>query len=110
MINSQWTSPAGDFHGLTFYPRGNVPTGYVRAVKRDQLAHVRASFGGGPDGKPGMRYAFPYTRSGERHGAYANLQPVKIPGGRDEYYTTEDVSCGRCRPTCGTSRSSSADR
>ncbi|WP_168211431.1 S8 family peptidase [Actinosynnema sp. ALI-1.44] len=92
MINTQWMTPSGDFYGLTFYPRGNVPTGYVRAVKREQLAHVRASFGGGPESKPGLRYAFPYTHSGERYGAYANLQPVKVPGGRDEYYTTEDVS------------------
>nr|WP_052478841.1 S8 family serine peptidase [Kibdelosporangium sp. MJ126-NF4]CEL20899.1 peptidase S8 and S53, subtilisin, kexin, sedolisin [Kibdelosporangium sp. MJ126-NF4]CTQ98296.1 peptidase S8 and S53, subtilisin, kexin, sedolisin [Kibdelosporangium sp. MJ126-NF4] len=92
MVNTQWVNPVGDFYGLAFYPGGSFPTGFVRAVKRDQLAHVRTSFGGGPQGKTGMRYVYPRDRSGEGHGAYASLVPVKLPSDRNEYYTTEGVS------------------
>ncbi|MCE7009716.1 S8 family serine peptidase [Kibdelosporangium philippinense] len=91
-INSQWDTPSGDYHGLAFYQNGVFPTGYTKAVKKESLAHVHGTFAATVPGKTGLRYAFPYPKFGLGPGAWATLLPVKLPGDRHEYYTTEDAA------------------
>ncbi|SMD23716.1 Subtilase family protein [Kibdelosporangium aridum] len=91
-INTQWDTPAGDYYGLAFYQHGSMPTGFTKAVKKETLAHVHGTFGATVPGKSGLRYAFPYPKFGTGPGAWAVLLPVKLPGERNEYYTTEDAA------------------
>ncbi|ONI79436.1 hypothetical protein ALI144C_26875 [Actinosynnema sp. ALI-1.44] len=91
-INTQWDNPSGEYYGVAFYQNGTVPTGFTRVVKKENLAHVHGSFGATVPGKSGLRYAFPYPKFGEGPGAWAALLPVKLPGDRNEYYSTEDVA------------------
>nr|CEL14651.1 peptidase S8 and S53, subtilisin, kexin, sedolisin [Kibdelosporangium sp. MJ126-NF4]CTQ96720.1 peptidase S8 and S53, subtilisin, kexin, sedolisin [Kibdelosporangium sp. MJ126-NF4] len=91
-VNTQWDTPTGEYYGLAYYQYGTIPTGFTRAPKKDQLAHVHASFGSPAADRSGLRYAFPYPKFGEGPGAWATLLPVKLPGDRTEYYSTEDTA------------------
>ncbi|WP_157233020.1 S8 family peptidase [Kibdelosporangium phytohabitans] len=91
-INTQWDNPGGEYYGLAFYQNGTIPTGFTRTVKKENLAHVHGTFGATVPGKSGLRYAFPYPKFGDGPGAWAALLPVKLPGDRNEYYSTEDVA------------------
>ncbi|CAM4019715.1 S8 family serine peptidase [Kibdelosporangium persicum] len=91
-INTQWNTPAGEYYGLAFYQNGSMPTGFTKAVKKESLAHVHGTFHATVPGKAGLRYAFPYPKFGQGPGAWAALLPAKLPGERDEYYTTEDTA------------------
>ncbi|MBP2330857.1 subtilisin family serine protease [Kibdelosporangium banguiense] len=89
-LNTQWANPKGDYYGLAFYNDGSMVTGFTRAVKQSDLAHVHATFGATVPDRPGLRYAFPYPKYGQGPGAWAVLLPVKLPGERNEYYTAGD--------------------
>jgi subtilisin family serine protease len=90
-INTQWEAANGDYYGLAWYNEGSLPTGFTRVVKKDQLAHVHGSFGATVPGRSGLRSAFPLPKFGYG-GGWAVLLPVKLPGDRNEYYTTENSS------------------
>jgi subtilisin family serine protease len=89
-LNTQWENAKGDYYGLNFFHDGTFVTGFTRAVKQSELAHVHATFGSTVPDRPGLRYAFPYPKFGQGAGAWAVLLPVKLPGERNEYYTTGD--------------------
>jgi subtilisin family serine protease len=90
-VNTQWTGANGDYFGLAWYETGALPTGFVRVVKKEALAHIHATFATPVPGRPGLRAAFPSPKFGQGPGGWSVLLPVELPGDRDEYYTADEA-------------------
>ncbi len=88
-VNTQWSGANGEYYGLAWYEYGTFPAGFTRTVKKEDLAHVHATFGATAPGRSGLRSAFPYPKFGDGNGGWAILQQVGLPGDRHEYYTPD---------------------
>ncbi|GAA2996083.1 hypothetical protein LV75_002444 [Actinokineospora diospyrosa] len=89
-VNTQWTTPAGDFYGLAWFPRGTVPTGFTKVVRREDLATVHADLNLQVPGDAGIRQASPNVRSEDLLTAGAVLD-LPLPTTRTEYYNFDDT-------------------
>ncbi|MCE6999852.1 S8 family serine peptidase [Saccharothrix sp. S26] len=92
-IGSQFEGrPAGDArvsYRFAWIERGRVPTGFVRAPAKRDLAEVRTRFGPGPAGD---EFAHGGNASGPSGGGgWAVLFPVRPGGSAVDYVTTADV-------------------
>ncbi|MBP2329005.1 subtilisin family serine protease/ethanolamine utilization microcompartment shell protein EutS [Kibdelosporangium banguiense] len=92
VVSTQWTNPKGDYFGLGFHHAGAMVTGFTKTVKQEDLAHVHATFGAAGPVLPSYRYAVPHSKSVDGPSTWTRLLPVTLPGERNEYYTTEDLS------------------
>ncbi|OLF05309.1 hypothetical protein BU204_37220 [Actinophytocola xanthii] len=87
-VNTQWFAEDGSFYGLSWFPAGEVPTGFEKAVQQRDLATVRADLGAAAEGLGGIRVAFPLPREGVAFVVGVGTD-VPLPSTRTEYYTTE---------------------
>jgi subtilisin family serine protease len=87
-VNTQWFAEDGSFYGLSWFPEGELPTGFERVVRQRDLATLRAEWGPGPEGMPGGRSVVPWPAEG---GAFVAsvITDLPVPGMRTEYVTTE---------------------
>ncbi|MET7667801.1 S8 family peptidase [Micromonospora luteifusca] len=92
-VDTQWLAANGDYYGLAWYPEHTWPTGFTRIVSKSELAHVHARFGSALPSRTGLRsLSGTPTRATQDMGVFAVLLPVSLPGERDEYLTTENVT------------------
>jgi hypothetical protein len=88
MVNTQWSTPGGEFYGLAWFPAGTVPTGFTRFVRREDLATVRVDLGTQIPGDTGWRFAVPDSVSADLIAAAAQID-VPLPSVRTEFYNTD---------------------
>ncbi len=90
-INTPWTAADGSFYGLTWFPRGAMPTGFTKTVTRKDVAAVRATHGlPSPADRTGGKVVFPSPVSGDAF-SFGVEAPVDLPGTRTEYVTTDNT-------------------
>jgi subtilisin family serine protease len=96
-VASQWAT--GDpetgfanspfFYGVAEGFTGRLPSGYVKHVRRNDLATVRQEFGGAAEGLSGERFIFPVLEPD--YGASAIVLATDLPSRRTEYFYTDGV-------------------
>src|SRR6185295_19108335 len=89
-INTQWTGADGSFYGLSFFPHGQIPTGFTKVVSARELATVRAEFGAPTPDRTGAKISFPFPTEGDGF-VFGVAGDVKLPGSRVERLTTDGV-------------------
>ncbi|MDQ7910509.1 S8 family serine peptidase [Phytohabitans sp. ZYX-F-186] len=90
-VASQWAkeNPDGTFAGSPYFYGiaesfvGRLPNGYVKHVRRGDLATVRQEFGSAAEGLFGERIIFPVLEPDS--GASAIVLDTALPGSRSEY-------------------------
>ncbi len=89
-VNTQWSSADGTFYGLTWFPKGEFPTGLTEVVKPADLATVRVDIGSQGTDRTGSRAVFPSPVVGSAF-AFGVVQSLSLPGKRTELVTTDNV-------------------
>ncbi|OLF18022.1 hypothetical protein BU204_08565 [Actinophytocola xanthii] len=87
-VNTHWLDEDGSFYGLSWFPEGELPTGFDKVVRQQDLATVRADFGPTAENVNALRFVYPHPRTGATFGLGIG-RPVPVPGARTEYFSTE---------------------
>ncbi|OLF18015.1 hypothetical protein BU204_08555 [Actinophytocola xanthii] len=88
MINTHWLGGNGSSYGLSWFPEGELPTGFDKVVRPQDLATVRADFGPSAENVTGQLFAIPEPRVGTAFPSGIDFD-VPLPGIRTQYLTTE---------------------
>jgi subtilisin family serine protease len=92
-VNTQWTTPGGQFYGLAWFQPGAVPTGFTKVVRRDDVATVHADLGTQIPGQVGQLVIAP-NRVGDQVLAVGTFIDVPLPSVHTEFYNSDGVEWG----------------